>query len=141
MAAAPVRKLLAAGGEHRVSGQLARYLIVGGCGYVLAMACYAAELAAGVDPYPAIIGAFVLNGVFNFLLFRLWAFPRSGRSATSEAPRFVVVALASLAVNAGSFSLLYSLLGMPPLPAQALAIVIATPVGFVANRLWSFGAR
>jgi putative flippase GtrA len=124
-----------------MAGQLVRYLIVGGCGYVLAMAFYAGELAVGVPPYPAILGAFVLNGVFNFLLLRHWAFPRSGRRSIAEAPRFVVVALGSLAVNSSSFALLYSVLGLPPVPAQALAIVIATPVGFVANRQWSFGVR
>jgi putative flippase GtrA len=104
------------------------------------MAFYALELEGGVPPYPAILGAFVLNGVFNFLLFRHWAFPASGRRATSEAPRFVVVALVSLGVNAGSFALLYSGVGLPPVPAQALAIIIATPVGFFGNRQWSFGA-
>jgi putative flippase GtrA len=136
-----VRQILGREGRHDVAGQFARYLIVGGCGYVLAMAVYGGQLAIGVAPYPAIVAAFVLNGVFNFVMFRRWAFPASGRAVHSEAPRFVVVALGSLAVNAGSFAVLYSLLGVPPFPAQALAIVIATPVGFVANRLWSFGQR
>lgn len=123
---------------HTASGQLLRYLIVGGCGYALAMACYATATAVGVPPYPAVAIVFVLNGAFNFTLFRLWAFPRSGRPVDSELRRFVTVAIASLGVNYSVFALLYSAIGLPAVPAQALAIVVATPVGFVANRMWSF---
>jgi putative flippase GtrA len=125
--------------EHAIE-QLVRYLIVGGCGYVLAMALYAGGLAIGVPAYPAVAIVFVLNGAFNFTLFRLWAFPASRRGVDSELRRFCVVALGSLAVNYASFALLYSAAGMPAVPAQALAIVIATPVGFLANRQWSFRA-
>jgi putative flippase GtrA len=122
-----------------VLGQLVRYLIVGGCGYVLAVACYAGALAIGVPPYPAVVIVFALNGVFNFTLFRRWAFPRSGNRVGTEARRFAVVALVTLAANYAVFGALYSLAGLPPLAAQALAIVAVTPIGFVANRSWSFG--
>jgi putative flippase GtrA len=118
--------------------QLFRYLVVGASGYVLAMTCYAISIGVGVPPYPAIVIAFVLNGAFNFTFFRLWAFPSSGRDVDSELRRFCVVALGSLAVNYASFALLYSVLGIPAVPAQAMAIVVATPVGFLANRSWSF---
>lgn len=132
---------LVAGADNETAhGQLLRYLVVGGCGYLLAMAAYAALTGAGVPAYPAVAVVFVLNGAFNFTLFRLWAFPASGRDAHSELGRFCVVALVSLAVNYSSFALLYSLIGLPAVPAQALAIVIATPAGFVLNRVWSFGA-
>lgn len=119
-------------------GQAARYLIVAGCGYVLAMVLYVAELAVGMPPYPAIAFVFVANGVFNFVMVRLWAFPPSGRRARSDMTRFWVVAAGSLIVNYSSFAMLYSGLGMPPAIAQAIAIAIAAPFGFLANRLWSF---
>jgi putative flippase GtrA len=113
-------------------------LVVGGCGYLLAIACYAAATTIGVPAYPAVAMVFALNGAFNFTLFRLWAFPQSGRAVHSELRRFGAVAIASLAVNYSIFALLYSAIAMPALPAQAIAIVVATPVGFVANRMWSF---
>jgi putative flippase GtrA len=121
-----------------MSGQLLRYLIVGGCGYMLAMGCYWAGTAIGIPPYPAVTLVFLLNGVFNFALFRLWVFPRSGRAVCSELRRFAAVAVASLTVNYLAFALLYSGVGLPAVPAQAIAIVVATPVGFLANRWWSF---
>jgi len=137
----PVSALLFERETHAASAQLLRYLVVGGCGYLVAMAFYAVELAIGVPPYPAVAVVFVANGAFNFALLRLWAFPSSGRAVGSELRRFCMVAAASLVVNYASFALLYSAAGMAAIPAQALAIVIATPVGFLANRAWSFGAR
>jgi putative flippase GtrA len=123
------------------AGQLTRYVIVGACGYLLAMALYAVEIAAGVDAYVAVPPVFVANGLFNFFLNRHWSFPRSGLPLRTELGRFCVVAVGSLAVNYTSLYLLHGVAGLPPVPAQALAIVIATPVGFLGNKLWSFNAR
>ena len=123
------------------AGQLTRYVVVGACGYVLAMALYAIEIALGVDPYVAVPPVFVANGLFNFFVNRHWSFPRSGLPLRTELGRFCVVALGSLVVNYASLYLLYDVAGLPAVPAQALAIVIATPVGFLGNKLWSFNAR
>jgi len=120
------------------AGQLTRYVIVGACGYLLAMALYAAEIAAGMNPYVAVPPVFIANGLFNFFLNRHWSFPRSGLGLRTELSRFCVVALGSLAVNYTSLYLLHDVAGLAPVPAQALAIVIATPVGFLGNKLWSF---
>lgn len=120
--------------------QVLRYLIVGSSGYLLAVSVYALLLAAGAHPYPAVAVIFVLNGAFNFVLLRSWAFPSSERATHAELWRFCVVACGSLVVNYSSFALLYSVAGASALPAQAMAIIIATPVGFLANRYWSFRA-
>jgi putative flippase GtrA len=121
--------------------QLVRYAIVAGVGYLLALAVYAGELAVGVRPYPAVAVIFVLNGIFNFVGVRRWAFPPSGRTPRSEGLRFTCVAALSLVVNYSCFACLYSLAGVPATLAQAVAIAVAAPVGFVANRLWSFRRR
>ncbi len=128
-------------GVERFGGQLARYAVVVGVGYALAIAFYAGELDAGVAPYPALGVSFVLNGLFNFTLLRAWAFPPSGRSLSSDLRRFCVVAAISFVVNYSSFAVLYSVLGLAATTAQRLAIVIAAPVTFLANRLWSFRAH
>lgn len=122
--------------DHRE--EMARFLVVGGCGYVLAMAFYAAEIALGVSPYVAVPPVFILNGVFNFTLNRLWSFPRSGRRVHDELGRFVVVAAASLLVNYTVLYLMHGVAGLPPVPAQAIAIIAATPVGFLGNKFFSF---
>ncbi|HEY4809756.1 MAG TPA: GtrA family protein [Solirubrobacteraceae bacterium] len=124
-----------------VAGQAVRYVAVAGGGYLLAITCYAAELAAGILPYAALGLAFVLNGLFNFALLRAWAFPPSGRSLGTDMARFCVVAAVSFVVNYASFAVLYSAIGLHAVVAQRLAILIAAPVTFFANRLWSFRAR
>lgn len=126
---------------HDPFTQLVRYGIVVGCGYVLAIAFYSGELAVGIAAYLGLGVAFVLNGLFNFALVRLWAFPPSGRSFRGDLLRFCIVALSSFVVNYGSFAALYSGAGLGAATSQRIAILIAAPVTFVANRLWSFRAR
>ena len=122
--------------DHRE--EMARFLVVGACGYLLAMLLYAFEIEAGVSPYVAVPPVFVLNGLFNFTLNRVWTFPRSGRPLHHELVRFAVVAAASLAANYAVLYLLHDVVGVPPVPAQALAILAATPVGFLGNKFFSF---
>ena len=52
----------------------------------------------------------------------------------------MTVAALSLVVNYSTFALLYTVAGLPALLAQALAIIVAVPVGFIANRNWSFAS-
>jgi putative flippase GtrA len=54
--------------------------------------------------------------------------------------RFFVVSSAALLANLAVLHLLVTL-GLHELPAQAIAIVLVTPVNFVGNKLWSFGPR
>jgi putative flippase GtrA len=122
-------------------GQLLRYGSVVASGYLLAVVFYARELDLGISPYPALGVAFVLNGLFNFSLLRVWVFPASGRSIGGDLSRFCIVAAASFAVNYASFAILYSASGLPAITAQRVAILIAAPVTFLANRLWAFRAR
>lgn len=118
--------------------QLVRYGVVAACGYFLAIALYTVQIEVGVSPYLALGVAFVLNGVFNFTLVRVWAFPSSGRSVNSDFGRFCVVAAVSFVVNYASFAVLYSAVGLYATTAQRLAILIAAPITFLANKLWSF---
>lgn len=127
--------------DERAFNQLLRYVVVAGLGYCFAVGVYALELAIGVPEYPAVAVVFVLNGLFNFVGVRLWAFPPSGQKAHRDLGRFAVVAGGSLIINYTSFYLLFSVADLPALLAQALAIAIAAPFGFIANRLWSFRTR
>jgi putative flippase GtrA len=122
--------------DHRE--EMLRFLVVGGCGYVLAMLLYAGEIAIGISAYAAVPPVFVANGLFNFTLNRHWSFPRSGRRVHDELGRFAIVAAVSLLVNYAALYLLHGVGGLAPVPAQALAVVVATPVGFLGNKFFSF---
>jgi putative flippase GtrA len=136
-----VRQVLLFGSAERPSIQVIRYGLVVGCGYLLAIALYSGELAVNIDPYPALGIAFVLNGLFNFALIRIWAFPPSGRTARSDLTRFAMVAAVSFVLNYASFAVLYSVIGLAATTAQRLAILIAAPVTFLLNRAWSFRSQ
>lgn len=130
--------LLGSGADTRIAKQLVRYGIVAGSGYVLAIAFYTGELAIGIQPYLALGATFALNGLYNFALVRRWAFPASGRRFRHDLARFGLVACLSLVMNYASFAVLYSIIGLNPATAQRIAILIAAPATFAANRLWSF---
>jgi putative flippase GtrA len=124
--------------RESAKAQLIRYFIVAGLGYLLAISVYALELDIGIPPYVGLGIAFVLNGLFNFALVRLWAFPATGRRMQTDLARFCIVAAISFLVNYACFAALYSLIGLTATTAQRLAIIIAAPVTFFANRAWSF---
>lgn len=127
---------------HRgVRRQFLRYGIVAGLGYLLAISSYSGELAIGIAPYVALGIAFVLNGLFNFAMLRIWAFPPSGRSARSDLLRFCLVAVGSFLVNYATFALLYSAIGLGATTSQRVGILVAAPVTFLGNRAWSFRSK
>ena len=131
-------RALAAARSHHLTGQVVRYGIVVASGYLLSIFFYAAELDLGIAPYLALGIAFVLNGLYNFWLIRLWAFPPSGRSVRSDLGRFCIATGLSFVVNYASFAILYSSVGLAATTAQRLAVLIAAPVTFLMNKLWSF---
>jgi putative flippase GtrA len=54
--------------------------------------------------------------------------------------RFLVVSTVALGANLFVLELLVRA-GLTEVVAQAIAIVLVTPVNFVGNKLWSFGPR
>lgn len=126
--------------SHGATGQLLRYGAVAGSGYLLAIAFYSLEIDLGIAPYLALGVAFVLNGLYNFALMRRFVFPPSGRQVHVDLSRFCVVAAGSFVVNYASFAVLYSAIGLHAETSQRIAVLIAAPVTFFANRLWGFRA-
>jgi putative flippase GtrA len=55
--------------------------------------------------------------------------------------RFFIVSLAALGANLVVLHLLVVYGGLGRLLAQAIAIVLVTPLNFVGNKLWSFRLR
>jgi putative flippase GtrA len=54
--------------------------------------------------------------------------------------RFLVVALIAYGANLAILSGLIAL-GIDKVLAQAIAVVLVTPLNFIGNKLWSFRAR
>jgi dolichol-phosphate mannosyltransferase len=119
--------------------QFLRFAVVGASGYVVNLAVFwLAFDAVGVDHRAAATAAFAVAVTNNFLWNRYWTFDAAGGHAGFQAARFLAVSLAAFLLSLAVLELLVSVAGVPELPAQATAIVCATPLNFIGNRLWSF---
>ena len=94
--------------------QLIRFLVVGSSGYVVNLAVFSLAIALGAHYIPAGIVAALRQGVKYFL-----------------------VSLVALGANLLVLHLLVDA-GLADIPAQALAIVLVTPISFLLSRRWSF---
>jgi putative flippase GtrA len=117
--------------------QLAKFCTVGASGYVVNLAVYATLLAVGVHYLPAAVCSFLVAVTNNYLWNRVWTFRHQRGHLVFQGFRFLLVSTVALAANLAFLSALVAL-GVPKLPAQAIAIALVTPWNFVANKLWSF---
>ena len=118
--------------------QLVQFCVVGGIGYLVNLAVYTALVhGAGMHYIVAAVLSFVVAVSNNYALNRWWTFRRSRGHATRQGARFLVVSLVSLGAN---LLILRGLVAadLREVPAQAIAIVLVTPLNFVGNKLWSF---
>ncbi len=120
--------------------QLAKFCAVGASGYVVNLAVYATLLALGVHYLLAAVCSFLVAVTNNYLWNRAWTFRHQRGHLVFQGFRFLLVSTVALGANLVFLSVLVAL-GVPKLPAQAIAIALVTPWNFVANKLWSFRRR
>jgi putative flippase GtrA len=121
--------------------QLAKFCVVGAAGYVVNLAVYTALLElAGLHYLPAAIGSFLVAVTSNYTWNRLWTFRGQRGHVAYQGLRFLVVSTMALGANLLVLHLLVQS-GVGEILAQAIAIVLVTPLNFVGNKLWSFRRR
>ena len=121
--------------------QLVRFCIVGTSGYVLNLAVFVA-LLRGLDLHYllAATGSFLVAVTNNYTWNRVWTFRGQRGHVAYQGLRFFVVSVIALAAN---LLILHTLvqLGLAKVLAQAIAVILVTPLNFVGNKLWSFRLR
>jgi dolichol-phosphate mannosyltransferase len=117
--------------------QFVRFCAVGASGYAVNLAVYAALLAAGLHYLAAAAIAFLVAAASNYLWNRTWTFRTSGTPVLGQGARALVVSGLSLGANQ-LFLVVLVAAGAGHLAGQAVAIVLATPFSFAANKLWAF---
>jgi putative flippase GtrA len=118
--------------------QLAKFCTVGASGYAVNLAVFAALLhGAGLHYRLAAVGSFVVAVSNNYTWNRFWTFRGQRGHFAYQGMRFFVVSVLALCGNLVALSLLVGL-GLDEVLAQAIAIVLVTPMNFVGNKLWSF---
>ena len=118
--------------------QLLQFSAVGASGYVVNLAVFSAlVLAADFDHRLAAICSFLVAVTNNYTWNRLWTFNRSRGRVAHQGLRFFVVAVLALVANLVVLEVLIAA-GLGKIVAQAIAIVLVTPINFVGNKLWTF---
>jgi putative flippase GtrA len=119
--------------------QLAKFCIVGGSGYVVNLCVFAICVSAfDLHHIAAATVAFVAGVTNNFWWNRHWTFRAGAGRPQVQAPRFFTVSVVAFLFALGVLELLVSVAGLPELLSQAIAIVAATPLNFIGNKMWSF---
>jgi dolichol-phosphate mannosyltransferase len=121
--------------------QLAKFCAVGATGYLVNLAVYTLLLdVVGLHYISAAVGSFLVAVTNNYLWNRLWTFRAQRGGVAYQGMRFLIVSSVALLANLAVLHVLVTL-GLGEVVAQAIAIVLVTPVNFVGNKLWSFGPR
>jgi putative flippase GtrA len=120
--------------------QLAKFCTVGATGYVVNLSVYTSLLKlAGLHYLLAAVCSFLVAVTNNYTWNRLWTFRHQRGGIAYQGARFLVVSVLALAANLVVLQALVSL-DVGKVLAQAIAIVLVTPLNFVGNKLWSFRA-
>ena len=119
--------------------QLMRFAAVGASGYVVNLIVFAAAVhLLGIDYRIAAVLAFLVSVANNFWWNRHWTFDARDGHAGFQAARFFAVSVVAFLFSYGVLVLLVEDANLPKVLAQAVAIVTATPLSFVGQKLWSF---
>jgi putative flippase GtrA len=117
--------------------QLIKFLVVGAIGYVVNLVVYTIALRYDLHYLLAATISFLVAATNNYYWNRRWTFHDRHRHVGVQGLQFLVVSAIALGANLLVLHLLIGT-GLGKTAAQALAIMVATPLNFLGNRLWSF---
>jgi putative flippase GtrA len=120
-----------------IGRQFVRFLMVGGACTAFHYLVLIGLVHLGWAAVPASSLGFSLSAVLNYALNRRLTF-RSDAAHRRAVPRFALVALSGLALNAALLGLLHDGLGWHYLLAQVFATVGTLVWNFTLNRVWTF---
>jgi dolichol-phosphate mannosyltransferase len=121
--------------------QLVKFCLVGASGYLVNLWVFSfLVLVVGIHYIPAAVCSFLVAVTNNYTWNRIWTFRDQRGHVAYQGMRFLVVSTLALCANLVVLHLLVRA-GLPEVVAQAIAILLVTPVNFVGNKLWSFGRR
>jgi putative flippase GtrA len=122
--------------------QLVKFCAVGGSGYAVNLCVFTLAVAVfDVHHLAAATMAFVVAVMNNFWWNRHWTFGARDGHAGFQAARFFTVSVVAFLFQAGMLELLIRTGDVPEVGAQAVSVVLATPLNFVGNKMWTFGRR
>jgi putative flippase GtrA len=122
--------------------QLVRFLCVGASGYFVNLVCFFVLVHPfqAADRLAFVIAAFIAS-TNNFFWNRHWTFRAKEDHPVRQAMRFYFVSFLVMLFSIGVYTLLVNDVGIKQHTlADGIAWIIAIPVSFVVQKLWSFKA-
>ena len=121
--------------------QPVRFLIVGAGGYFVNLAVFAWLLRLGVPYLPDSIVSYFVSNALMYLGNRYYTFGLGHPGFWPAYLRYILVGLVVAGLNAAVLASLVEIVGLRAVYAQALSLLLITPVAFILNKRWTFGAR
>ncbi len=116
--------------------QLFKFGLVGASGFAINLVVY--KLLLGYGAHQAAAVSFIVAAASNYWWNRHWTFSGQKGSFALQGMRFYAVSVAAFVVNQIWLVVFLDWLGWGKVIAQAVAIVLVTPLNFLGNKLWSF---
>ena len=118
--------------------QLFKFSTVGGSGFAVNLVAYWLALDyVGLEYHLAATASFLIAATNNYFWNRLWTFRAERGHLGYQGLRFLIVSALAYGANQ-LFLSAFVALGAGKIIAQAVAIVLVTPINFIGNKLWSF---
>ena len=132
---------VAAEGKWARAGQPIRFLIVGASGYGVNLGVFAALVRVGTPYLIASVVSYFVSNALMYLGNRYFTFRLGHQGFWSAYLRYIVVGIAVVVLNAGILALLVEVASLDATLAQALSLLLVTPVAFVLFKRWTFRIR
>ena len=122
--------------------QLVRFLCVGASGYFVNLFTFFIFIHVLTAPeVPSLVVAFLVGSTNNFWWNRHWTFDAKEDHPAGQAMRFFAVSTLVFFFATGIYALIVHVIGFhSKVTADGIAWIIATPLSFLAQKLWSFKA-
>lgn len=128
--------------ERLVRDQRIRFLAVGVTNTIVGYAVFSALTVWAFAGIPlgyllSLVVSYAVSITLAFWLYRTFVFPVKGR-ILSDFAKFVGVYIVSIALNAVLLPLFVEIVGLNPLVAQAISLVLTTLISYFGHKYVSF---
>jgi len=121
--------------------QPVKFLIVGTGGYGVNLAVFTGLVGLGVDYVSASIASYAVSNALMYIGNRYFTFGLGHDGFWAAYLRYIIVGSVVLGLNAGVLAALVEGTGLDARIAQAISLLVVTPVAFVLFKRWTFQLR
>ena len=115
-----------------------KFVVVGAGGYLLNLGVFALLYELGAPYLFASVAAYTISNACMYLGNRYFTFDLGHEGFWAAYARYALVGVAVVVLNAALLAAFVELAGLHPTLAQALSLILLTPLAFVLNKRWTF---